>query len=606
MNKNKLLIFASLLVVISAVTWSCKDEFSAEDQLRLQAELEEQARQNAENDSKEKDSVALSIQAYNASVSAHSSGGKTSGIQGVAGLTVRISAGGSILSQITSAEGIANFWVQAGSISGTVSGTGFATANFTISVSEAEDSETGEFGEQATNASVTLPVFSNTGSTTARVTGQVTFQGNLLNSTQELVPNGTGVTFRPDPFALSAYYYDVISDRADIDAYSFEGTFTTTTNNGTYSINLPAGANGLDYTFAFNDFTADQSIAINNYVNETAGSVRDVVTIRTNFGQLVGASPNPPSILPVQFDIQAPPPAGTGATVNLRLTPQSVLGLGNPPATVMAGGNGYPVSSVTVPVTVNGGDFDGSVPGATSAVITANTNAIGQVTSLNVTTLGFGYRSRPTLTIGGGGSGAIVRLNWESNIADHSYPDGPSIITAGGSGYLERNTPIIRVTGYNIQGEVTIIPVSTLVASGSVVGLSPTLPLSSITSAVVVSPTRSNAQASAYSVSTLGELSNVLLLDGGAGYADAPAPTVTVRGLRGGSGAIVVAEMNDHDVLALTVVNRGSGYSTLTNANFPTTSQAFSPLSSGISLVAGQEKVLDAYYGTGRRTRDIQ
>ncbi|HEU5290940.1 MAG TPA: hypothetical protein VFU05_09880, partial [Cyclobacteriaceae bacterium] len=168
MNKNKLLFFASLLVVISAVTWSCKDEFSAEDQLRLQAELEEQARQNALNDSKEKDSVALSIQVYNASVSTHSNGGKTSGIQGASGLSVKISAGGAIINQTTGPEGIANFWVQPGTISGTISGAGFATANFTISVWEGEDGAEGDgSGEQATNASVVLPVFANTGSTTA-------------------------------------------------------------------------------------------------------------------------------------------------------------------------------------------------------------------------------------------------------------------------------------------------------------------------------------------------------------------------------------------------------------------------------------------------------
>jgi hypothetical protein len=399
----------------------------------------------------------------------------------------------------------------------------------------------------------------------------------------------------------------VNSGQADIDAYSFEGTFTAATTNGTYSINLPTGANGLNYTHSFNDFTADQSIAINNYVNEAAGSVRDVVTIRTNFGQGVGASPNPPVVSPVQFDIQAPPAAGTGATVSLRLLPQSVLGIGNPAASVLAGGGGYPISTLNVPVTINGGDYDASVPGATPAVITANTNALGQVASLNVTTLGLGYRSRPTLTIEGGGSGAIVRLNWTSSIASETFLFGPSTVTAGGSGYLESNTPTILVTGFNAQGEFTSFPIGTLVASGAVVGFVPGVTaISNITSAVVVSPVRVNVVASTYSVNLLGELISVTVFDNGSGYDNATAPTVTVRGLRGGSGAMVTAEVDNHQVNALNVVSRGSGYSVLANANFPTTSQAFSPASALITLAAGQERVLDAYYGTGRRARDIQ
>lgn len=603
MNKNKLLLIASLLAVISIVTWSCKDEFSAEDQLRLQAELDAEAKQKAQ----EKDSIALSIQIYNASVSAHSTGGKTSDIQGAAGLSVRIAAGGTIVTKTTGEEGIANFWVQPGAISGTVSGTGFATANFTLTVTEAEDTESSESGEQVTNASVVLPVFANTGPTTARVSGLVTYEGNLLNSTQETVPNGTVVTFKPSPASLQAYYTGITSTNADVDAYSFEGNFIATTTSGLYSINLPAGANGLDYTHTFNEFTADQSIAINNYVNEPAGSVRAVVAIRTNFGQNVGTPQVPPVVSPVQVDIQAPPPSGTGATVDLRLVPQSVLGFGSPAATVMAGGNGYPLASVSVPVTVNGGDFDATVPGATQAVITANTNALGQVTSLNVTTPGFGYRSRPTLTIGGGGSGAVVRLNWTSQIASHTFANGPSTITAGGTGYLERSVPDIFVTGQNANGESNSFTFPAIVSGGVIVGITPGAGvLSNIASAMVVTPQRINALSNANTINAVGEITAVTLSDDGDGYADLPAPTVTVRALRGGSGALIVAEVIDHEISALNIVSRGSGYSSLANANFPTTAQAFAPNSASITINAGQERILDAYYGTGRRTRDIQ
>jgi hypothetical protein len=198
-------------------------------------------------------------------------------------------------------------------------------------------------------------------------------------------------------------------------------------------------------------------------------------------------------------------------------------------------------------------------------------------------------------------------LNWLSTIVDHSFVDGPSTVTAGGSGYLERGAPDILVNGLNAQGEFTSFTIGTLVASGAVVGIVPgVLTISSITSTAVVPPNRINALAGGvFGLNALGQLLSVSLDNTGKGYSDTPAPTVTVRGLRGGSGAVVTAEIDEQDVVALNIVNRGSGYFTATS-NFPTTPQAFSQPSALITLVAGQERVLDAYYGTGRRLRDVQ
>jgi hypothetical protein len=305
------------------------------------------------------------------------------------------------------------------------------------------------------------------------------------------------------------------------------------------------------------------------------------------------------------LDIQAPPPAGTGATVNLRLELQNVTSGAIPAATVLAGGSGYPPSRNDVTVTISGGDFDPSAPAATPAQIVASTNSLGQVTGITINNFGLGYRSRPTLTIGEGGTGAVVRLNWSSTVADDSYLLGPSTITAGGSGYLEDLPPDVVVTGLNTEGEVFSFNIGTSVANGSVAGLDASgIAISSIISAVVVGPTRIQAIGNV-SAGSIGEISGAIVTVSGFCYADSPAPTVTVRGLRGGTGALVTAQVDDHEVVGLNVVNRGSGYSTLPNANFPTTSQSFTPVSP-INLVSGQEKVLDVYYGTGRRSRVVQ
>ena len=138
-------------------------------------------------------------------------------------------------------------------------------------------------------------------------------------------------------------------------------------------------------------------------------------------------------------------------------------------------------------------------------------------------------------------------------------------------------------------------------------GVTPGIQLiSTVTSAVVVSPQRIQAIAGNFGLSNLGELSFVNVITPGDGYADTPAPTATVRGLRGGLGATLAAQVDDHLVIQLRVVNRGSGYSNLTNANFPTAVQAFTPTAATLNLVAGQTEVLDAYYGTGRRSKEVQ
>lgn len=628
MNSIKLLFGGTMVLVLSLAVWSCKDDFTERD--LLNAQRRNDSLEVVQNNNLGKDSVALSIIVFNASTTSRTAGGREAASQGLAGITIKISTQGSIKTLTTSAEGIGTTWVQPGAVAGTLSGPGYATANFTISVTEAQDNS----GETITNAAVEMPAFANTGALATTVSGVVTYEGNLLNNDRETVPNGTAISFEPSAASIASYYNSAgsltnsNSNGADIDAYSLEGAFVATTTNGAFSITLPSGVNGITYSATFSDFTADQQLAIDRYEGDLAGSVRGPVTLSTRFSTAalpgntfsnLGAT-----VSPIQVDIADPPASGTGAAVTVSLLPQAIATSG---FTVIASGSGYPVSSTTVPVTITGGDFDAAVTGSAAAVLAASTNASGQITAITGT-LGSGYRSQATLTIGGGGSGAVVRVNYASTVANpfgtNAAGTSGTTITAGGSGYDTAPTLVLR--GYDLNGNyIEEAGATVTVANGAVVGLG--MPATTFAKLLAASPAifRPGSRVAAiadgadFTVNVLGEVSlptpgvGVGLTGGavaqGSGYSLATPPTVTVRGLRGGTGATVGAELTTGGAINyLYLITRGSGYSTLANANFPISATAFS--TSGVSLSTalrpGVTYTLNGYYGTGVRARGIQ
>jgi len=624
MNKNKLLLSGLMLLAISVFTWSCKDDFTEEDYLKEKAKLDAEANQS------EKDSIALTINIYNASISAGSTGGRVASGKGLTGLTVKLSADGVIQSATTSAEGIATFFVQPGSVAGVISGTGFATENFVLTIAKG-DNINGK--SDLSNASVTLPAFATTGATVAKVSGILTYEGDLLNNAKEFVPAGTTIAFAPTVASLTNYFDgNIFTPNADLDKFTIEGNFiATVTTNGAYSIDLPTGANGLVYTWTFSSFTAPQNIAVNKLENDVAASASaKVVSIPTVFSStgLPGNNfSNIPSVPAVLVDIDAPPAAGTGAAASLKLLPTSVTGGGG--FTILASGSGYPVSSATVPVTVNGGDFDAAVTGSTAAALLASTNSLGQITAITGT-LGFGYRSQATLTIGGGGTGAVVRVNYASTVAPtfgtNAAGTSGTSLTNGGTGYFA--APVLEVKGFDALGNAIEGTASSTVSGGSVVDFN--VPGTAFAKLDVVSfrpVSRVNAIANLGTftggVNNSGEFTfvgsaGVGINTAGAGYNPLVPPNVTVRALRGGTNAKIGAKMSTITPGAvdyLYVIDRGTGYysqlpSAATSANFPTGPVAFTPTGSATNgttaLLPGTSYVVFANYGTGIRTAGVE
>jgi hypothetical protein len=617
MSKSKLIIGGIFVLTLSIVIWSCKDKFTEEDQMKLQAQL--QANQEDKNS---KDSIALSIQVYNASVTAGTAGGRVSSTKGLSGIDVKLTYNGKTETKASDESGIVSFFVKPGSVSGTISKTGYATVNFTLTANRPDNTL-----EHLTNASVTLPVFATSGATVSTVKGNVTYEGDLLNNTRENVPDGkVKITFSPTQASLESYYSSTVNTvNADVDKYSIESAFTASVTSGKFSIDLPAGAGdaGLIYNYQFGEFEADQRIAINAFENNPNNSSvkRDVTTIPTQFSTIT--FPNTsftavPAVSPIRIEIAPPPAAGTGASASLKLKATTVSDFF---FTGIAVGSGYPASANNIPVTVIGGDFDNSVPGATPAVLFASSNSAGQITGIQTTggaggTLGFGYRGQATLSIGGGGSGALYRVNYLSVIAPMfgTGVNSGSSLTSGGTGYTQ--APTVFVRGVDFNGDFLEESHVTDIANGSVVSF-PTgnTPLFSKINSVTFRPVeRANAiVSSSVLVNNLGEITpnGSGVTNSGRGYDESNPPTVSVKDLREASptAAVWVAIMDfNGGVQSLAVVNRGSGYSTQTNANFPIVATSFvaNGLASGSQLRPGVTYTLNGYYGTGIKSQGVQ
>lgn len=595
MNKFKFMSGSLVLLLMSVFVWSCKDDFTDEDLLTLQNDLQ-------------KDSIALTIQVFNGTISARSANGRSEGTEGLANIAISLTAQGRKLTGTTDADGQASFWVQPGSVTGTLKATGFTTINFQLSVNESEN------GSQ-NNASVQLPVFETTGARVARVTGIVQAETNLLNSTRENAPDGVTIAFSPN--FNNATLLDGNASGADVDKFIVEGTWIASVTNGSFTIDLPTALDGVSYTYTIADFIADQTLAINNYTGEVAGSIRGSVTIPSVFSNSITAA-TVPTISALQLDIEAPPASFTTAAtatapvlaasdVNGNATNSFADFLNTTGFTVVSGGSGYPASSNSIAVTVT------PVGGAptTNAILYAQSNANGQITGimgagtdpdgagpLAASVYGAGYRGRATLTIGGG-TGAIVVPNYSSSLE--------SLTLTAGAGYVL--APTLSVRGLDVNGNSIEATGSTTISGGSIVSFTaPGQAFSSITSMTFIPVVRNTAtfNSGLWTVNAQGEISVAGngLTTGGSGYNPAVAPAVTVRNLRtGGIGAAVIAEMSGGSVNTLTVTNPGSGYFT-GNANFPTATGFTLPATN--NLIPGVARVINIYCGTGAPVRPVQ
>jgi len=196
------------------------------------------------------------------------------------------------------------------------------------------------------------------------------------------------------------------------------------------------------------------------------------------------------------------------------------------------------VDSVSV---VNGGSYR-SAP-------TASFEAVGEISSVSLTSGGEGYSSTPEVKILGGlGSGATAACTISASIQSF-------VVTNGGSGYLY--PPYVLINGGRRPNQSTQAKATAVLEGGSIASISVDAGGSGYYEQPTVAfkfpePAIANA-----SVSN-GSVSGVEVLSGGYWYTDPP--RVVFEGT--GAGAAATAQVQNGVVTSVNITSGGSGYST--------------------------------------------
>lgn len=179
------------------------------------------------------------------------------------------------------------------------------------------------------------------------------------------------------------------------------------------------------------------------------------------------------------------------------------------------------------------------------------TATISAVTSLTLNTGGSGYTSVPTVTLtGGGGTGATA-------IATVSAGSVATLkLVSGGTGYT--SAPTVNFTGGGGSGASATATIGTIPSSGGITGFTNLIGGSGYVSnpTVTILGQGSGAVVLAIVDASLGQVTELQILDPGTGYINGATLTITGGGGTGASATPTVSS----GLTGITVTNGGSGY----------------------------------------------
>ena len=274
--------------------------------------------------------------------------------------------------------------------------------------------------------------------------------------------------------------------------------------------------------------------------------------------------------------------SGSGASATAVLTNDGVSSI-----TVNSPGSGYAIAPF---VSFSGG-------GGSGAAATAQINDAGQVVGFIVTAAGSGYTSSPTITITGGdgfttpavlsaslSGGSVAAIKVSPTAIGAGFISTPTVyiapppvgITLSGSGTVtlpianDSLTGPSNVNGVNlILGSTTGLGLGTLnLNSGTIAGTVPltfTNPVNfsnsqlSFTGNEPITFGTPLAVATATALNINGQIDDLTLTYGGAGYSSVPTVNIVSSG-NGGSGATAQAVVSDGAIVGIDLTNAGSGY----------------------------------------------
>ncbi|MEL6562437.1 MAG: hypothetical protein AAFQ94_29980, partial [Bacteroidota bacterium] len=526
----------------------------------------------------------------------------------------------------TDSQGWARFTdIAKGTVSGSVILDNFTSAYFTTNLlSNSED-------DVVTNASTTIPVFSLIEAEMATVNGKGIIELNLTNEQPESVPDGTRVhaRIRTEQSAfMESFVPELLIDArwpGKLDNITYSGI----TNNdgfnseGSFSIQVPASTKGLPIELTFEDINANQQIAVNSIAGE-ADTIPYVANLQAVFGNnIVPDEIIPNGISPIQVYVEPPRPTGSGAAITPMLRAKTFFGQNNPTDfpvlgvhyEVVSGGSGYR-SNAEVPVTVTQNFFNEDITGSRAIDMFAITNDQGEVIGLNVRGPGFGYRGTNTVEIMGAGSGAAIKILYQSEIAeignDLSIPDVGSVLDSAGNNYFI--DPVVVIIGNTLDSNGDSMRVNDRLTNALDIVDGRIQPSGNLFNSadkyisppdifIVATPT---VQASVAIEANDGSLMPTII-EPGLGYDLLNPPNASIIDLLGGvatgNAGTLSTVVSGSEVSEVVVTSNGVGYSERSSTNFNLVARPFQILGNNEPIVfPGKTYQLVIDYGTGLRT----
>ncbi len=490
--KTNLILLTTILVV--AIVTSCRDEFTeqdaitaakeaatsdqlaTEDALKLQAELEGKL---TADEIKLRDSLArlgglihytvAVVDAGNAAFSSGSgvnSGARIKGTEAVSGAVVSVAQNGVIASMTTGADGLAVFSnMRIGNVAVHVEVTDFTNVDFVADLTPLNNSAGNDFSSvnadlssQTRNAATQIPVFPTTGANTATISGMVTYESDLTNSTPEFPATNVIAIIDSDFDFIDTYIAPAGSDanedlagrviRISYAGASVSGAVDTAT--GAYSLTVPASASGLEYMIGTSDVITDQTLLMETFAADMQ-YVTGPQTFRTIYGEDIILTSTPPSSsIPNASAAWVTFSAPTGGTSGFGsdATASAVIGMSGTIAAINVTDAGKMYTQAPA-VTITGDGIN--------AAATAVLGAEGALVSVTVDNAGQGYSSA-SVALDFGGTQATLNTDLLAEIRTHPINvsgnpfDGDEFITLSTSGddYATLPTPSFDNTGAGV------------------------------------------------------------------------------------------------------------------------------------------------------------
>ena len=551
------------------------------------------------------------------------------------GAIITVSQYKKVLIDTTDENGIAVFSdMRIGNVVVNVKFEGHATITYVADLTPAgglTEGGTVDLSGITRTAATVVPMFATTGSSLVTISGKISLETDLTNTTRELAPAGTKVVAAIDlndefrdryitPFASVAANNDQAGRiiKLILSSATSKGVVDA---NGMYSLQVPSTASGIPIRIDVADTALEQKLLM-----KTMGGkeVTGIQSIRTIFGTAGIAASIIPNVSPAFAVISAP--AGNGSIIT-KATAVAVLDNSNGIAAVHItdAGAGYadptggfylvPVKegvnrlkadsawlNVYVDNTVNnngritkavvslsGASYTSAATVSLDPIVTAFSGkvvaAAGVVTGITINEKGL-YRVKPSvLDIQGGGAGFIYTINWvwtATASLGNGWAVGSITVTAGGTGFLNDASVAI-----NTPSAFKLATSKPLLTTGTITAISVTNPGDGYTTAptvVITGGGGDGAAATAHIDPKTNKIDYITVDAGKAGTGYTSAPTVTLQLPDLTTVAKAFVSVNKQGVVdGVTIDDAGTGYYGIPTV---TINPAIAGIGSGATAVA--------------------